>query len=869
MLTLESVITSNNQQLSLTDDEDDYDADSDVKSRKKINLNNDDLYCRFSSQSHDVGEYLQEAVNAPSEYLKKLKSSLHRIDHYIRNEVVSQHDSLLSQSDDVAKLESDLKQIRDRVHMMENHVNRIKNGVVQPFHDFKTKSKQSHNLQLGENLLRSILRIKKLMSQLDDHFHKNKDMVKSALCIQEIVNQINRPEMQLNGITVIDSKRDYIHSVYQQIGDLGKQKLSSGLRSLNQPNIAIGLQVFYNLGQHKLNDIIHAVLTTSSQQCREKLKKALNVEQSKTPRAAAADSQQADGSSDGTALKSEDKSDRELSVKSSLLIRLDKCINHHLFGHLLQIWNLEKVLRKKNDGLSRPYIDLVNDRFTSTLQFWATMIEIIKEELEIAADSSPFLQNILVNEYPQLFRMEIDFYHKVQSTTSHPDNTLPVNQQALLTQITGQQHRQNLIESIGTFQDLFLSKCVDRLQHPLQILFANQETRRIPTVADMRTLWTTFYNELKITEECPHLQVRIAQIIYSEGVQKMVLHLKRKMVAVSYSAHSVNLQSHGHGGDATDKLSGESLVNFRHNLDIYNCIQALYFHIWSLLEHHKTSSVDGIGAPKPKMKVDSECSAVLTKCCHLLYNFNCYALYFNLRVMWFTLISALGSSKVLSQHIHFIAHSILPMVNQGAATTYVLRQWTGCLTVVFMQFLSLNGNLCDEEGVTAMSVQIAQFIKLIRIFEDEFNIDVVHSILMLQQFKRMLTEFICSEDGGGGGDGRRTVDQLMKEHPNLSQYVISQFVLSWISRKEDKVPFTKLIGMDSNDFINKALIKQNFFGLFEFEVGTEKMVTVDITATTKEQSELILQIADELSRSPSPYVKEIRALFPDSMIDID
>ena len=103
-------------------------------------------------------------------------------------------------------------------------------------------------------------------------------MVKSALCISEIMIQINKPEMELNGINIIDSKRDYIYSVYQQIGDLGKQKLSSGLRSLNQPNIAIGLQVFYNLGQDKLK-YHQIVLQTSIEQCRENLKKALKVSQ--------------------------------------------------------------------------------------------------------------------------------------------------------------------------------------------------------------------------------------------------------------------------------------------------------------------------------------------------------------------------------------------------------------------------------------------------------------------------------------------------------------------------------------------------------------------------------------------------------------
>ena len=163
-----------------------------------------------------------------------------------------------------------------------------------------------------------------------------------------------------------------------------------------------------------------------------------------------------------------------------------------------------------------------------------------------------------------------------------------------------------------------------------------------------------------------------------------------------------------------------------------------------------------------------------------------------------------------------------------------------------------------------MAVQRAQFIKLLRLFEDELSVDVVHSILMLQQFKRMAMEFVAAEQ-----DERRTVEQLLKEHPNLSPFVVALFVLSWVARTERKESVTKLIGMDSTDFINKALLKRNFFALFEFEVTTEQMVTVDVMAATKEQSELILQIADELGSSKSPFVTEIRALFPDSMIDVD
>jgi len=317
----------------------------------------------------------QHAVNDPTTSLKQLKKSLSRIDQHIRHQVTNQHDSLLSQSDDVIKLESDLTIIRDRVRVTENHINIIKNGVVNPFNEFKTKSKQNRNLQVGEALLRSILRTRKLLSQLNEYFHKNKDIVKSAACISEIVSQIDKSECKLDGVAIIDNKRDYINSVHQQISDLGKQKLSSGLRSLNQPNIAIGLQVFYNLGRNKLNSIIAQILATSSDQCRESLRTALNVSTANT-----SPKQISDHTTESkTEIKSAVASN--ISVKSSLLIRLDKCVNHRLFANLLQIWNLEKVLRKKNDSQSRPYIELVaDDTFVNTLSFWAQLIEIIKQD---------------------------------------------------------------------------------------------------------------------------------------------------------------------------------------------------------------------------------------------------------------------------------------------------------------------------------------------------------------------------------------------------------------------------------------------------------------------------------------------------------
>jgi len=516
---------------------------------------------------------------------------------------------------------------------------------------------------------------------------------------------------------------------------------------------------------------------------------------------------------------------------------LDKCVNHHLFGNLLQIWNLEKVLRKKNDNLSRPYIELVSKEFHSTLTFWASLMEIIKEELESAADSSSFINNVLMNEYPRLYQMLIDFYHKVESTTSNYDQTLPPNQQALLTKISGKQHRENLLASIGKFQQLFLDKCIQRIKQPLNILFGNREIRRIPTVADMRTLWTTFYNELKITADTPSLQISIANMIYLNGIKQMIVHLKKKIISVSYK-------------EDDDDNNSSQLVDFRHNADIYNSIHALYLHISSCVQQTQDK----------KIKLALDANAHLHKSCNLLYNFNCYLLYYCLRVLWFAIVPSLKSMKLLSVHIQFVAHSFLPLVQTGNAMDYVLRQWASCLTMVYLQFVSLHFNICDEDSVQTIASNLAQFIKLLRIFEDEYNVDVVPAILMLQQYKRMLLQ--VNEESE---KHEKTIELLHKEHPNLSLYLICQFLLAWIYRMEHKSSFTASIGMSVDEFVKNAFIQKHFFSIFEFNLNNNtqvaaQMVSVDIMSMTDEQRNLLQIIASKLKQSQNKYVMEIQDL---------
>ena len=90
------------------------------------------------------------------------------------------------------------------------------------------------NLQRGELVLQSILRVKKLLYSLNDSFHKKHDYIKAA-------------------------------SAY-----LWNIKI---LHDLNQTNIAIAVQVFYNLGINEFKNIIMQIFNQSIDVCSMQLNK--------------------------------------------------------------------------------------------------------------------------------------------------------------------------------------------------------------------------------------------------------------------------------------------------------------------------------------------------------------------------------------------------------------------------------------------------------------------------------------------------------------------------------------------------------------------------------------------------------------------
>ena len=135
---------------------------------------------------------------------------------------------------------------------------------------------------------------------------------------------------------------------------------------------------------------------------------------------------------------------------------------------------------------------------------------------------------------------------------------------------------------------------------------------------------------------------------------------------------------------------------------------------------------------------------------------------------------------------------------------------------------------------------------------------------MLQQYKRLLIKFNENND-----DQLPTIQHLQKEHPNLSLYLISQFILSWICRSENdgKKSFNSLIGMSIDQYITNAFIKKNYFSLFDFNINNNEnkiamqQINVDVMKITDQQYNLIQIIASKFKDSNNKYIPQINKLF--------
>lgn len=253
------------------DTTDDVDAASKAFQYWK-SLQNDELYLEFSSHNYDPGDYLQKTVSERKEKnnlksndddddddignrnsaipsatdstiaLNKLRESLCFIDGYIRNEMIAKNSELLSQSDDIQKLESNLHVVSEKVSILNNYVYRIKSGIIDPFYEYKRKTLQLNNIQYCESLLQNVLKCKKKLNSLQAIFNakqqKKDSIIKAAMIVSELRNMIyyndnnnndknnsnsnnnksiNTLQMDLSGITILESKKSYVDGVFQRV----------------------------------------------------------------------------------------------------------------------------------------------------------------------------------------------------------------------------------------------------------------------------------------------------------------------------------------------------------------------------------------------------------------------------------------------------------------------------------------------------------------------------------------------------------------------------------------------------------------------------------------------------------------------------
>ena len=121
----------------------------------------------------------------------------------------------------------------------------------------------------------------------------------------------------------------------------------------------------------------------------------------------------------------------------------------------LQVSTLDAVLQKKRDAASHAlFMDVVAEKRPKGVlrAWWASVCEVLQQELEATSRSSSFVKNVFVNEYPRL--------HGAFA--------------AMLQRLKGE--GRELLRCLHSFEQAYIAKTLTKLNEPLQLMNTSATT---------------------------------------------------------------------------------------------------------------------------------------------------------------------------------------------------------------------------------------------------------------------------------------------------------------------------------------------------------------------------------------------------------
>lgn len=515
--------------------------------------------CNFT----DVAKYVQDLTEADHDLERKLE------DH-----VSTHYQDLLSQATGVERLEAHLSTVSSQAQSLSAAVQRTRSRVMEPYELVRTQTITLARLQETCDLLRRIIRIlqlgKKLRSQLQAG---PSEIAKAAQSLNEL-SELWQPEEELSGIDIIEQDQRVLMHARADVEKSADSMLATGMESKNQNQMALALQVYFNLGvlQVKIEELLSKKVKDLSNKMGELLDVQRIVAIANEPTQGPATTSSG-GNMPGRPSRTTGSSTLNVSGFRSILWSHFETVLDAGFNACCEMMQLQKILCKKRDLLGNSFFDLLeNDKRQVVDLVWSKMLELLKQSLQKGTSTSPLMKETLEGEFPKMVRLFNDLWYRLcqsaltylvadPSTASGCQLVNPFHEDA------GTRHivRETVLL---TYERPYLSKSLSRLFDPINLMFStssrDDSTTSLASDQDeLRRIFRVVASELSIAHVDQGLLLAV-----SKNIAKTVHLMCNK------SEQMLITETEGAGYPADDYRSNISTVNclFAFETGIRRCV---------------------------------------------------------------------------------------------------------------------------------------------------------------------------------------------------------------------------------------------------------------------------------------------------------
>ncbi|OZJ04163.1 hypothetical protein BZG36_03115 [Bifiguratus adelaidae] len=393
--------------------------------------------------------------------LAELTYNVDNLNDQIKAEVQANTQRLLAHVASTRELQGASQKVTHDVEKLQATVNGISDKVKQPYQVLRTCIIQQERLHVASEYLRGLVRFCRLSKRLQTEeplvdqpqgLANEADLAARALILEEIETLM--ADYDLEGIEVVDQEMPRLMKTRQTVLQGADVLLQNGLRTQNQSEVASALNIFHNL--KRLSDKVVEIMEDTTDALIEEVKRAIDMRSVETEAVALM--------SESNVLSRGWHQDRTTTSgpywAQIIWDRLEKLMSS-MADHCIRIFLLESVLQLKRDSTSQhAYIEevlvAVDDGNGLLHHFWKRLSLNFEHELKTAAKRSQFLQTLLVDGYPRLFRLLNEFFEKVALYSGKS-----------LLEYTKTPAYVIMLRSISGFETAYLSRTNARIQDPM------------------------------------------------------------------------------------------------------------------------------------------------------------------------------------------------------------------------------------------------------------------------------------------------------------------------------------------------------------------------------------------------------------------